>query len=116
MRKRNPKGKIKTTCSKCSKPLQSNRIGKNRYCLECHNEYMKETRPKHSQLTDDQRLKANARSYLHVYIKRGKIVKQPCKICGDINVQAHHNDHNKPLEVEWYCVKHHIDLHKKSIN
>lgn len=76
---------------------------------------MKQTRKKHSELTEEQRMKANCRSYLHVYIKRGKIIKQPCKICGDLNVQAHHNDYSKPLEVQWLCPTHHIEEHKKLI-
>lgn len=106
---------IKDKCSRCQGYLEPNRVNKQRYCLKCHNYYMKQTRKKHSELTEEQRMKANCRSYLHVYIKRGKIIKQPCKICGDLNVQAHHNDYSKPLEVEWLCPTHHIEEHKKLI-
>lgn len=56
----------------------------------------------------------NARSYLHVYIKRGKIKKIPCAVCGQRRVEAHHADYNKPLEVVWLCREHHQALHNDS--
>lgn len=46
-------------------------------------------------------------------IKYGKLIKQPCEICGEIKVQAHHDDYSKPLEVRWLCVKHHNEYHVK---
>ena len=108
---------IKTTCSKCNNPLETNRLGKYRYCLSCHNEYMKQTRPKHSQLTPEQRLKANCRSYLNTYLRRGKINKpQYCQYsnCSETNIQAHHHDYNKPLDVIWYCRMHHNEIHERN--
>ena len=102
---------MKTTCSKCNNPLEPNRINKQRYCKACHNDNMKANRPKHSELTEEQKLKANVRSYLNVYIKRGKIIKQPCVVCGNVNSEAHHEDYSKPLEVIWYCREHHLNHH-----
>lgn len=112
MRNRRPKGNYKKTCSKCHGPLEENRLGKERYCLSCKNEYARLFRKRYSQLTPDQRLKASCRAYVHVYIKRGKLKKQPCNVCGEIKVQAHHEDYSKPLEIIWLCVKHHIEIHK----
>lgn len=40
----------KNECSKCKGPLEPNRIGKRRYCLSCHNEYMRNHTPKLSPL------------------------------------------------------------------
>jgi hypothetical protein len=111
MRVRNPKGTPKNTCSKCHNPLETNRL-KQRYCLSCHNEYMRLNRKRHSELTDEQRMKANCRSYLNVYINRGKIVKQPCEICNSLITEAHHLDYSKPLDVHWYCREHHLQEHK----
>ena len=111
---RKPKGQSKSKCSKCNNTLELNRLGKYRYCLSCHNNYMKQTRPKHSQLTDLQRLKANCRSYLNQYVKRGKILKpQICSIerCTNNDIEAHHNDYTKPLEVQWLCREHHISIY-----
>jgi hypothetical protein len=105
---------ITTTCSNCGEPLQENRIGKQRYCLYCHNAHMRKIRPKHSELTEAQRLKANARAYLNVYVKRGQVVKQPCCVCGSEKSQAHHDDYSKPLEVRWYCRLHHNEFHQQN--
>lgn len=46
-----------------------------RYCLECHARKMREFR-KLNALNPEQRKKMNARSYSHVYVKRGKIIKE----------------------------------------
>jgi len=45
-------------------------------------------------------------------IESGKIKKEPCKICGDINSQAHHSDYNKPLDIIWLCDQHHRQIHR----
>jgi hypothetical protein len=53
-------------------------------------------------------------------IRRGKIVPQPCEICGSFkqmkdgrrDVQAHHDDYSKPLEVRWLCQIHHHEWHR----
>lgn len=43
-------------------------------------------------------------------IRSGKLLKQPCKICGE-PAHAHHDDYTKPLEVTWLCPTHHMRLH-----
>ena len=45
-------------------------------------------------------------------IKAGILEPEPCKICGAIDVQAHHEDYSKPLDVIWFCRKHHAEHHK----
>ncbi len=53
----------------------------------------------------------NARSYLKVYIKRGKIDRGPCEICQTtIKIEAHHDDYSKPLQVRWFCRPHHVEF------
>jgi len=74
---------------------------------------MRENRPKHRDLPEEARKKATARSYAHVYVKRGKIERKPCKICGtNERLEMHHEDHSKPTEVIWLCRKHHIEVTK----
>jgi hypothetical protein len=41
----------------------------------------------------------------------GKLKKLPCQECGDLNVDGHHEDYSKPLEVIWLCRKHHAKKH-----
>lgn len=44
-------------------------------------------------------------------IRDGKITKGSC-FCGECeNVQAHHSDYSKSLDVEWLCVQHHNERH-----
>jgi hypothetical protein len=105
-------GVIKATCSICEGPLESHRIGVQCYCLSCHAAYMRANRPKHSELPEPARLKANARAYAHVNLKRGKIQKQPCQVCGSDHSQMHHTDYSKPTQVLWFCRDHHLQLHK----
>lgn len=104
---------MKDVCSKCNELLETNRIGKQRYCKSCHASHMRTNRPRHNQLTDEQKLKANARSYLNVYIRRGKIIKQPCSVCNNSMAEGHHEDYTKPLQVIWYCRECHLKYHKK---
>lgn len=82
-----------------------------RYCNPCHATYMRSWRPKHSELTDEQRKRANARSYANVYLNRGKLEREPCEKCGDEKAQMHHDDYDLPLVVRWLCKLHHLEEH-----
>jgi len=104
---------MRTHCAKCSKELEPTRIGKQGYCKSCHAAYMRENRTRHSELTPQQKQKANARTYANVYVKRGTLLKQPCSICGNVKAEMHHNDYKKPLEVIWLCRPCHLNIHKQ---
>lgn len=47
-------------------------------------------------------------------IRDGKLIPQPCEICGTEPAQAHHEDYSKPLEVQWLCRVHHLQKHGKA--
>lgn len=115
MRKRRPKGQFKKNCSKCNNLIEESRLGRQRYCKSCHAEHMRNTRPKTSELSSEARKKHYARSYVHVYIKRGKIKRESCRVCGAL-AEAHHEDYDKPLEIIWLCRKHHLEHHKNELN
>lgn len=53
-------------------------------------------------------VKAAARMRV-TYAKRiGALIPRPCKHCGSKDdVQAHHHDYSKPLDVEWVCFRCH---------
>lgn len=104
----------KPVCSKCGNDLEDNRIGKQRYCKSCHCKNMRENRPKHSELSEMQRIKSNARSYANVYLRRGVIKKMPCEICGSPLSQIHHKDYSLPLVVSWLCRDHHLETHRQN--
>lgn len=52
--------------------------------------------------------KVRAHIAVHSAVKRGTIQKMPCEVCGELQVQAHHDDYSKPLHVRWLCKPHHI--------
>jgi len=46
-------------------------------------------------------------------VRDGKLIKQPCEVCGELKVQGHHDDYTKPLDVRWLCVSHHAEHHAR---
>src|SRR5215471_4082839 len=54
--------------------------------------------------------KSRARNLLHHATNRGKIKSKPCMICGDSKSQAHHPNYLDPLNVIWFCFKHHREV------
>ena len=58
-------------------------------------------------------LKHTAHCKVTYAIRAGKLIKEPCRDCGDINVHGHHPDYSKPLDVIWLCPTHHIKEHSK---
>lgn len=39
-------------------------------------------------------------------IRDGRLVRQPCEVCGDRG-EAHHDDYARPLDVRWLCFRCH---------
>jgi len=59
-------------------------------------------------------IKAEARKIYKYALKTGKLVREPCRVCGALEVDGHHEDYYKPLEVVWLCRTHHAQAHKDS--
>ena len=49
-------------------------------------------------------------------IRDGKLIAEKlCSVCkSSINIEAHHDDYTKPLDVRWLCKKCHIFWHKNN--
>lgn len=45
-------------------------------------------------------------------VRNGTLKKQVC-FCGNLKVEAHHEDYSKPLMIVWLCKKHHVQADKK---
>ena len=85
-----------------------------RYCKSCHAASMRRNRPKHRDMADHARKKANARAYVNVYVRRGVLKRQElCEVAGcQGKSEMHHPDYSKPLEVRWFCRPHHLEHHR----
>ena len=57
--------------------------------------------------------KSKARSITKQYVKSSVLKKYPCRDCGALKVEAHHEDYSKPLEIIWLCKRCHARLHLK---
>jgi hypothetical protein len=69
-------------------------------------EYIKRYSEKHPE-------KKKAHTAVSNAIRDGRLFKQPCEVCFSNDVEAHHDDYSKPLDVRWLCVKHHAEHHVK---
>jgi hypothetical protein len=68
------------------------------------------------QALNNYREKHTDRYFAHVAlgnaIRDGKVFKHPCFICGNEEVEGHHPDYSRPLDVVWLCNFHHRETHK----
>jgi hypothetical protein len=55
------------------------------------------------------------RNTVRYAMKAGKLVRQPCVICGEPKTHGHHTDYSKPLDVVWLCQPHHVEVHKGTL-
>lgn len=46
-------------------------------------------------------------------IRDGRVARDPCHCCGAAEVEGHHADYSKPLDVTWLCIEHHNQLHNE---
>jgi hypothetical protein len=68
----------------------------------------------YASLGSEQKAKAIARGKLNLAVYHGRVKRQPCEVCGATeNIEAHHEDYAKPLEVEWLCPEHHREREQK---
>ena len=80
----------------------------NATCIECQN---KTTRVRRDSLPEGMlRLITKAHRLVHQALQAGKLVVGPCEINTDCRgrLVAHHDDYTKPLDVRWFCRRHHL--------
>jgi len=46
------------------------------------------------------------------HLREGRLVRQPCRVCGSKKTEGHHESYDKPLEVDWLCRRHHMEHHR----
>ena len=62
------------------------------------------------------KVRQNARRKTNELIRKGKLKRKPCVVCGDKNVLPHHEDYNNPFQIIWMCEKHHKEYHDGKIS
>lgn len=119
---------IKSECSYCGQifwqtPSKWKQVERHYCSWECYNKFRKEFMPveeqnsyNHGNTLEERRKRINVRKKTNHAIKSGLLSKRPCIICGDTNVQAHHESYDNPYDVIWLCDKHHKEKHKKQTN
>ncbi len=56
--------------------------------------------------------KVNAHNAVLNAVREGRLVPQPCTVCGSEKfIDGHHDDYSKPLVVRWLCRAHHKAFH-----
>jgi len=116
--------KNRTGKCQCGKPFASY---SNCYCVDCASEWRRNYLDSHPDVKKrmyersnerrrndpDEMVKVYVRGITGRAIKRGDLERQPCEVCKTrIDVEAHHDDYTKPLQVRWLCKRHHAEHHK----
>ncbi len=60
------------------------------------------------------REKRYAHSVVSHAVAAGKIKKEPCKVCGNEKVEAHHHDYSLPMHIIWLCSSCHKKAHSQN--
>lgn len=89
--------------------------GKARFCgIVCQNKWQSKiktvgdgARVRKNKRRREDRTKDRAHESVKRAVARGDLKRKPCKECGSMPVEAHHEDYSKPLDVRWLCPKHH---------
>lgn len=76
---------------------------------EAHPGYMTKAKAEWLKKNKDRQRVKDAFRYA---LRTGKLVKMPCQVCGEVEVEGHHPDYARPLDVVWLCREHHMEIHK----
>lgn len=50
---------------------------------------------------------------VHKAIRKGRLERSPCEVCGSAKSVAHHDSYDQPLVVRWLCQAHHTLRHQE---
>jgi hypothetical protein len=104
-------------CTKCGETKSLQEFNKDRNCIrgDCKRcQYdVNEDRRRKTGYYRKHRIKCNARSAARAAKKSKRLISpSECYDCGEkTELQMHHGDYSKPLEVTWLCPKCHYKVH-----
>ncbi len=113
----NGKPKVKLICVQCGSEFE-HKYENTKYCsYKCYRstpkykaimyQAVKKNRAKYPE-------KNRIRDRTNKRINRDRtLIRQPCEVCGNKDSEAHHCNYEYPLNVNWLCKEHHVELHNK---
>lgn len=113
IRKRNTRygakpGIRRPLCSWCNAIIEN--FKKKNYCKKCAAKYNREWRKKNAP-SKEQKFRDMVRVKTYYAIAKGILIRQPCEVCGELKVEAHHDNYHKAFDVRWLCGHHHREHH-----
>lgn len=108
-------GILRPLCSWCNVIIEN--FKKKSFCKKCAAKYNREWRKKNTP-SEWQKFKDMVRVKTYHRIAKGLLIRKPCEVCGELKVEAHHDDYHKAYDVRWLCGKHHNEHHtlKRRLN
>jgi hypothetical protein len=70
----------------------------------------------HNRWTNKFPQKVRAKKAVGHAIEAGKLLREPCVICGNPRSHGHHPDYERPMWVIWLCALHHRQMHTLLVN
>ena len=68
--------------------------------------------PQNKLSAEELAIRRKARTTYKTALKRGKLQRLPCQVCGEAESDGHHPDYSRPLDVVWLCKPHHDEVHR----
>lgn len=111
---------LTAACKKCLQARDKARYpGEKENRLASHKEYKKTPAGRaaynraHANWDDRNPERRKAQWKVSNALRDGRLQRDPCHCCGDLEVEAHHPDYSRPLDVVWLCIKDHKQLHEE---
>ena len=105
-------------CKDCERLRYRHRRARNNYSDKDHRYYLKhkaEILLKRQAYSRAHPARVLARELVKKAVRAGDLYKSSCEGCGTIeDVQAHHIDYTRPLDVHWLCRTCHARLHTQA--
>lgn len=92
-----------------------NREHKTRYWGKHRRRILDASRDVKLRWTREHKQAVRAEGLLKRAVERGEVKRGVCEACGAVRVHGHHDDYAKPLEVRWFCSKHHRLHHARLV-
>lgn len=103
---------VRLACSKCGGACETT----HRYCRRCQAAYMRAWRAEgNEQMTEEHVRRDRVRSLAYAAMRRGQIQQTPCECGSTDDLEMHHDDYDKPLEVRFLCRPCHLLLPKDEL-